>query len=216
MLLLSRLKEMVMTKCAILGASGHGKVIADIAELNGFKEIHFFDDRWPLLNKIEHWQISGDTQVLLSQVSSFDLTIVAIGNNSIRLTKHHQLLAAGAFSPPLVHPQAVVSRYAQLGQGCVVMAGAIINPFCRIGEACIINTSASIDHDCQLEDGVHISPGAHLAGAVRVGKRSWIGIGAQVKQLLSIGIDSIVGAGATVVNNVLDHQVVVGTPAKNH
>lgn len=205
-----------MTKCAILGASGHGKVIADIAELNGYKEIHFFDDRWPLLNKVEHWQVSGDTQTLLSNVSYFNLTVVAIGNNSIRLAKHHQLLVAGALSPPLVHPQAVVSRYAQLGQGCVVMAGAIINPFCRIGEACIINTSASIDHDCQLEDGVHISPGAHLAGAVRVGQRSWIGIGAQVKQLLSIGIDSIVGAGATVVNNVLDKQVVVGTPAKSN
>lgn len=215
MLLLSHLKATSMTKCAILGASGHGKIIAEIAELNNFKEIHFFDDRWPELDKVEHWPVCGDTDALLRQASLFDLIIVAIGNNLIRLAKHQQLLAVGAASPPLIHPRAIVSHYAKLGQGCVVMAGAVVNPFCYIGDACIINTSASLDHDCQLGDGVHISPGVNLAGSVRIGQRSWIGIGAQVKQLVSIGIDSIVGAGATVIHNVLDNQIVVGTPAKS-
>ena len=28
----------------IIGASGHGKVVADIAELSGYKEIAFLDD----------------------------------------------------------------------------------------------------------------------------------------------------------------------------
>lgn len=51
----SHLKEVVMTdicitRCAILCASDHCKVIADMAELNGYNEVHFFDDCWPKLS----------------------------------------------------------------------------------------------------------------------------------------------------------------------
>ena len=33
-----------MKKLTIIGASGHGKVVADIASLNGYEEIEFLDD----------------------------------------------------------------------------------------------------------------------------------------------------------------------------
>ena len=33
-----------MNKLIIIGASGHGKVVADIAALNGYKDIVFLDD----------------------------------------------------------------------------------------------------------------------------------------------------------------------------
>ena len=35
----SRLKKLI-----IIGASGHGKVVADIAKMNGYEEIVFLDD----------------------------------------------------------------------------------------------------------------------------------------------------------------------------
>ncbi|QYJ98963.1 acetyltransferase [Shewanella alkalitolerans] len=202
-----------MSSCAILGASGHGKVIAELAELNGFKEITFFDDRWPELQQLEHWSVCGDTSVLITSVNKYDLVVVAIGNNSIRLEKNHQLKNAGGKLSVLVHPSAVVSKYASLGDGTVVMANAVINSFTDIGEACIINTSSTIDHDTVVDDGVHVSPGANLAGGVKIGANSWIGIGAQVKQLVVIGENVIVGAGSTVLHDVLNDQIVVGTPA---
>lgn len=201
--------------CAILGASGHGKVLAEIAELNGFGGIVFFDDRYPALSHIELWPVLGDYKSLLSIAKDFDQVVVAIGSNSVRLQKHMQLMAAGAKSAALVHPSAIVSRYASLGSGTVVMAGAVINPFCDIAQACIINTSCSIDHDSVLADGVHISPGAHLAGAVSVGAGSWVGIGASVKQLVTIGNSVVVGAGSTVISHISDGQTVVGCPAKS-
>ncbi|PJG60162.1 acetyltransferase [Aeromonas cavernicola] len=202
-----------MTKCAILGASGHGKVIADMAELNGYTEVHFFDDRWPQLNSIAHWSVKGDTPHLLDSVSTYDLVTVAIGHNTIRLNKLELLKNAGAKLMPLIHPSASVSRYANLGQGSVVMANAVINAFVSIGIGAIINTCASVDHDCELADGVHISPNASLAGSVHVGRLSWIGIGAQIKQLTRIGHEVVIGAGATVIRDVPDFEVVVGTPA---
>ncbi len=204
-----------MTKsCAILGASGHGKVVAEIAELNGYQNIVFFDDRWPELQSVEHWSVEGNFETLLSSATQFDLTVIAIGNNKVRLTKQKQLSSAGARFALLAHPKATISQYAQLGIGTVVMANAVINPFVQIGEACVLNTSSTIDHDCKLADGVHVSPGSNLAGGITVGECAWLGIGSQVTQLLSIGSGAIVGAGATVVTNVPNFQTVVGTPAQ--
>lgn len=206
-------KALHMTKCAILGASGHGKVIAEIAELNGFKNIFFFDDRFPELTRLAHWSVKGSTADLLALVHKFDLVVVAIGHNATRLQKLQLLQQTGAKLEPLIHPSATVSGYAQLGEGSVVMANAVINAFSVVGVGGIINTSATVDHDCVLADGVHISPGANLAGGVCVGEQSWIGIGAQIKQLIRIGNKVIVGAGATVIRDIPDFQTVVGSPA---
>ncbi|HGF5189207.1 TPA: acetyltransferase [Vibrio parahaemolyticus] len=200
--------------CAILGASGHGKVVAEIAELNGYTNIEFFDDRWPELHNVEHWSVKGNSETLLKVASHFDLTVIAIGNNEVRLEKQKLLSIAGANFSVLEHPRATISRHSQLGIGTVVMAGAVINPFVKVGKACIINTAATIDHDCSLADGVHVSPGCNIAGGVIIGEGSWLGIGSQVKQLISIGAGVTVGAGATVVNRVPDFQTVVGTPAQ--
>ncbi len=200
--------------CAILGASGHGKVVAELAELNGYQDIIFFDDCWPELQNLENWPVKGNSDSLLEVASNFDVTVVAIGNNNIRLEKQKQLNAVGACFSNFIHPSATVSAYARLGVGTVVMANAVINPFARIGHACIINTSSSVDHDCNLADGVHVSPGSHLAGGVSVGEGAWIGIGSQVRQLISIGKGAIVGAGAVVVKNIADFQTVAGVPAQ--
>ncbi|MBE8578492.1 acetyltransferase [Vibrio sp. OPT18] len=202
-----------MPSIAILGASGHGKVIAEIAELNGYNEIHFFDDRWPDLIHLEHWRVSSDSKFLLANHQQYDAVVIAIGNNAIRLSKHQQLEKCGATLVPLIHPSAVVSKYAVIEAGTVIMANATVNSFTTVGKSSIINTNSSVDHDCKLSDCVHISPGANLAGGVTVGSCSWIGIGAQVKQLVTIGDKVIVGAGSTVINRVPDGKTVVGTPA---
>lgn len=205
---------MTLKKCAILGASGHGKVVAEIAELNGFDQIDFFDDRWPNLSFVEHWKVLGDTSILLAKSKDYDLTIVAIGNNDTRCAKQAELSQAGGNFEVIAHPAAVISKYANIGVGTVVMANATVNPFSNIGIGCIINTGSTVDHDCSLSDGVHISPGANLAGGVEVGRNSWVGIGSQVKQYVLIGCDATIGAGSTVLNNVGDFQTVVGSPAQ--
>lgn len=203
-----------MKKLGILGASGHGKVLADMAELTGWHQIAFFDDAWPSITHNGHWPIAGDTTALLARLHEFDGLVVGIGNNAIRLSKQALLLAKGATMVSLVHPSAQVSRYTKLGIGSVVMAGAIVNADSHIGAACIINTNASVDHDCILADGVHLSPTAALAGGVKVGRGAWIGIGASVRQLTHIHAHAVVGAGSVVINTVLPHSCVVGNPAR--
>ncbi len=199
---------------AILGASGHGKVLADIAELTGWEKIDFFDDAWPERKNNGVWQVIGNTQKLLDSLKLYDGVIVAIGDNKIRQQKLQQLDSAGAKIITLIHPSSIVSRYTQIGLGSVIVAGAVINPDCIIGSGTIINTCSSVGHDCTLGDAVHICPGARLAGGSKVNDRAWIGVGSSVRQLIKIGSDAIVGAGAAVVQDVLPNITVVGVPAK--
>lgn len=203
-----------MNVLAILGASGHGKVVADTAECCGWDAIEFFDDAWPRISSNGTWPVVGTTADLLARVQDFQGVLVAIGNNEVRQRKLAELQAAGASLPVLQHPASVVSRYATLGPATVVFANAVVNAYATLGQGCIVNTGSSIDHDCVLGDSVHICPGARLAGMVKVGDLSWIGIGACVRQVLNIGSRVVVGAGAAVVCNISDNMTVAGVPAR--
>lgn len=203
-----------MKRLAVLGASGHGRVIGDAALCAGWRDVVFFDDRYANLHSVGPWSIIGSLADMLTAPIECDGVIVAIGDNHARLDCQRQLVASGLHLTTLIHPAAVVSQFATLGAGSVVLAGAVVGPFSVIGDAVIINTGATVDHDCVLADGVHVSPGSHLGGAVRVGEESWIGIGAAVRQGIAIGSNVIVGAGAVAVRDVLDGSTVIGVPAR--
>lgn len=205
-----------MKRLAILGAGGHGKVVADTAECCGWQVVEFYDDAWPKRQNNGAWPVIGDTTALMASLTCYDGVLVAMGNNHIRQLKLIELQAAGARLFNLIHPASCVSRHARLGIGSVVFAGAVVNADSQIGQGAILNTGCSVDHDCMLGDAVHISPGARLAGGVWVGDLSWIGIGASVRQLVCIGSRVMVGAGAAVVSDVADGLEVVGVPARPH
>ncbi|RMI00380.1 acetyltransferase [Stutzerimonas nitrititolerans] len=203
-----------MKKLAILGASGHGKVVADTAECCGWQSVEFFDDAWPSIQRNSVWPVLGDTVAILEKLADFDGVLVAIGNNRIRYAKLLELRAMGGRLVTLIHPAAIVSRYAEIAEGTVVFAGAVINAGAVIKPGAILNTGCSVDHDCVLGNAVHISPGARLAGGVHVGDESWVGIGSSVRQLTNIGQRVVVGAGSAVVSDIPNDMVVAGVPAK--
>jgi sugar O-acyltransferase (sialic acid O-acetyltransferase NeuD family) len=199
---------------AILGASGHGKVVADAAEQAGWRSITFFDDACTQLSENGPWRVQGDTIALIERLSEFDGVVVGIGNNRIRAIKHSELADGGAKLVSIVHPSAVVSPYAAINCGTVVFANAVVNAFASIGAGVIINTGAIIEHDCMIGDFAHISPNAVLAGGVALGQQVWVGACSSVRELVSVGRASIIGMGAVVTKNVSSDVTVVGNPAR--
>lgn len=193
-------------KLTIIGASGHGRVVADIAEKNGYDEIEFFDDDVSI--KIcGKWPVAGTVQEALDSEND---VFIAIGKAETR-EKLMECFDCHRF-PVLIHPNAVVADNVEIGEGTVVMAGAVINPGARVGKGVIVNTCSSIDHDCMVGDFVHISVGAHLSGTVTVGKGSWIAVGASVSNNVEICSGVTVGAGAVVIRDINEAGTYVGVP----
>jgi len=202
-----------MTKLAILGAGGHGRVLADCAQAsNLFEEIVFLDDNHPKRDQNLVWPIVGKTSAWLDYKESHQFAL-GIGDNQARHTLFTQLTQAGASLPNIIHPSAVISPHAQLGLGNVVFANAVINPNAHIGNAVIINTQVTVEHDCKIEDAVHLSPRVALAGTVSVGSFSWLGIGSSVIHQVNIAPFTQTGAGAVIINDTNAHALYVGVPA---
>lgn len=194
-----------MNRFYLYGASGHGKVVAEIAELSGLDIAGFIDDNHEITELISY--------PVAHQLPSKPISLLlSIGNNRTR-KKIAQSLTQVSYKS-LIHPRAIVSRHALLKEGTVVMGGVTINAGSNIGKHCIINTNASIDHDCVIGDYVHISPNAALAGDVKVGEGTQIGIGACVIQSVRIGAWCTIGAGAVIIKDVPDGTTVVGNPGR--
>lgn len=206
------MKEM-KNRLIIIGASGHGKVVTDIAiKMNNWQSIEFIDDN-DSIRMCMDIPIIGRTDDASKYIEEADF-FVAIGNNATRERVQTELESEGASIATLIHPNAIIGYKVSVGIGTVIMAGAVINSSSVIGKGCIINTNSSVDHDCVLEDYVHVSPGASLAGSVKIGKSSWIGIGSVISNNINICDGCRLGAGAVVINDITEPGTYVGVPAR--
>lgn len=195
----------------IIGASGHGKVIADIVVSSGNTVKGFLDDD----NDIQGKEIIGFP--VLGKIADYVNYkecefVIAIGNPSTRKSIAESLDVKWHTA---IHPRAVVSKLdTTIGEGTVIMANAVVNPSAKIGKHCIINTGAIVEHDNVLEDYVHVSPNGTLSGTVKVGELTHIGVGSSVMNNVNICSNSIIGAGAVVVKDIAKDGTYVGVPAK--
>jgi len=193
----------------LFGASGHAKVIIDSLKASGKKISGLFDDN-PEVKELLEYSVYGSFDQ--DRLGDEEL-IISVGLNHIRKIIVEKLPENTRYGKA-IHPSAIISEYASLGEGTVVMQGAVIQSSVSIGRHSIINTAASVDHDCKIDDFVHISPNATLCGAVSVGEGSQVGAGAVVIPGVKIGKWSLVAAGAVVMKDVPDNVLVLGNPAR--
>ncbi len=203
-----------MNNLLVIGAGGHGRVVADAALAAGrYDTVGFLDDRFAEYKSALGKPVLGPISAALSFLHEYSDAVVAIGDNQLRLELINKLLLLGFYIPVIIHPKAAVGADIRLGPGTVILANAVVNTGSVLGIGVIVNTGATVDHDNVLGDGAHVSPGVHLAGEVSIGSFSWIGTGAVIIPQVQVGEHSIVGAGAVVIRNVPDGVTVVGVPA---
>lgn len=198
-------------KLIIIGAGGHGKVIADIAfNMKRWENILFIDDTnqekeilgFPIVGSLK------DTKKFIDDADFF----IAIGNNNFRSEIIIKLENQGASLATLIHPTAIIGMDVSIGSGTAVMAGVVINSSCSIGRGVILNTGSTIDHDCIVGDFTHISPGVNIAGTVNIGEKTWIGIGSTIRNNIKVGSEVIIGAGSIIVKNINRKGTYFGNP----
>ena len=194
----------------ILGAGGHGKVIAELAIACGYTLQGFIDidtSKQPF----------GKPTITLEsylKIAKHATIALAIGNNHVREKLYKELKSLHLSIATLIHPSSIVSTTALIKEGTVILANALIHTDTIIQIGTIINSGAIIEHDNTIGAFSHISPGACLAGEVSIGEKTHIGIGSTVIQQITIGANSIIGAGSVVIKDLPDKITAVGNPAK--
>jgi len=206
----------------VLGAGGHASVVVDLLLATGREVIAAVEPAVPssgrsLLSVPVHSEsiVSEHTPDRVDLALGVGMpTTGPIGGLSARRALAERFRVRGYRFPVLLHPSAVVSPYATVGDGAQVMAGAVVQPGARVGAFAIVNTRASVDHDCRLGEGCHIAPGGTLGGNVQIGEETLVGIGAKVRQGIAIGRRALIGGGAMVACDIPDGECWTGVPAR--
>lgn len=188
----------------LYGASGHCRVVIDILEALNMPIDYIVDDN-PELHELLGYEVKRDC-------GEYDEAIITIGQNMTRKMKV-ETLKINKFAKA-VHPTAIVSPRAKIGEGSVVMQGAIIQSRAEIGNHCIVNTGASVGHDVILHDFVHVASHATITGGAEIGEGTWIGAGSVIRQGVKIGKDVMIGAGSVVVKDIPDGVTAFGNPCR--
>nr|WP_295869174.1 acetyltransferase [uncultured Chitinophaga sp.] len=204
----------------VIGASDHGRVIADILlQMPGYRVVGFIDTfrekGTPCFGDLT---ILGGEEDIPELMATQEISggIVGIGDNWVRsqvVARLQALVPSFAFINA-VHPSAVISDTALMGHGNVIAANAVINTNATLGHHCIVNTAACIEHDNRMDDYSSVAPRVVTGGNVTIGAYTAISIGAVVKHGISIGEQSLIGAGAVVLKPVEAYSVWYGVPAR--
>jgi len=207
------------TPIIIVGAAGHGSVIADLIQRNSeYRLVGFVDSQKPAGTAVLGTPVLGDENSLHDLRRHHDVggLCLGVGDNWLRgqLAQRVAGLNLGIPFATVVHPSAQIALSARLGRGVVVMAGAVVGCNAEVGDFCIVNTKASLDHDGRMQPHSSLGPGATVGGAVEIGAYTAVGIGAVVREKVRIGDHTVIGAGAVVLRHIPDRVIAFGCPAR--
>ena len=194
---------------AIVGAGGHGRVVANTLRAAGIAIHGFYDDDESLVGgSVDDIPVVGTLATLAEEPPR--PAVAGIGDNAARKQVVESLELDWVTA---VHPFSWVDPTAELGPGTLVCAGAIVQAGARVGSHVILNTKSSVDHDTQVGDYVHVAM-AHLAGGASADEGAFLALASTVLPGCQHGAWSLVAAGSLVRKYVAPGATVSGQPAR--
>lgn len=202
-------------KLILVGGGGHCKSVIDVAESAGFQILGILDIPINVGNKVLDYSIVGTDDQIPYYVNDavFVVTVGHIKDAALRIKLHQKIVDAGGILATIIASTAHVSKYAQIGEGSVIMHQAVVNADVIIGRGCIINTFANIEHDARIGDYCHISTGAMVNGNCKVGNETFFGSQSVMVNGIEITAGCVIGAGSLVRKNATQKGIYSGNPA---
>ncbi len=202
----------------IVGAGGHGRVLADALLLSGRTVLGFVDADATLHDTtVMGLKVLGDDSRLIAGEWPEAELVNGIGGppgGRVRRDVQTRLETHGRRFTGVRHPSAVISPFAEVDATAQVLARTVVQAGAVVCHGCIVNTGAVVEHDCTLEAFTHCAPGSILCGDVRIGATCHIGAGAVVREGVTLGDGVVVGAGAVVVDDHAGPALLLGVPAR--
>lgn len=200
----------------LIGGGGHCKSVIDVAESAGYTILGILDRPEEVGKKVLDYKVIGtdDDMVKYVDQAEFIVTVGQIKSPDLRIKLHKMVEQVGGKLATIIAPTAHVSKYAQLGEGTVVMHQAVVNADAKIGKGCIINTFANIEHDVVIGDYCHISTGAMVNGGAMVADGTFLGSQSVVNQCVKIERGGVIASLSVVNKDITEKGIYAGNPAK--
>lgn len=212
-----------MKKLIIIGGFGNGTVVqSTVEDINQVRKeweiIGFLNDREtgdingvPVIGKIERSVV--DTYLQDPDVYFF-YALISVKLNHKFLHKLLDLQIPTERFATIIHPTAVISKFAKIGYGTCIQPFVSVGPNVTIGNHIQIFAQSLIGHGATLEDYSYVANNACIGADVHLKEGAYLGTNCTTLEFISIGKWSIVGMGSVVLKDVLDFTKVAGNPAR--
>lgn len=212
-----------MKKLIIIGGYGNGTVVHSTAE-----DINQVAPQWEVLgylNDREEEPINGvpvlgkiDKETVHKYLEDPDVyffyTLISVKLNHKFLHKLTDLEIPQERFATLIHPTAVVSKFAKIGYGTCIQPFVSVGPNTQIGNHVQIYAQSLVGHGATLEDYSYVANNACIGADVHLKEGAYLGTNCTTLEFISIGRWSIVGMGSVVLKSVPDFTKVAGNPAR--
>ena len=199
----------------LVGGGGHCKSVIEVAESAGYSILGVLDLPEEVGKEVLSTKVIGTDDDIPAYVdkAEFVITVGFIKNPTTRIKLYNRIKEVGGKMATVVASTAYVSKYAEIGEGTVVMHHTLVNAGAKVGKNVILNTFTNIEHDAEIGDHCHISTGTMVNGECKVGNNCFIGSQSVLANCITVGDDIIVGAGSFVRKSISEKGFYSGNPA---
>lgn len=201
----------------LVGGGGHCKSVLEAAESAGYSILGVLDMPEEVGKEILSTKVIGTDDDIPAYVdkAEFVITVGFIKNPAIRIKLYNKIKEAGGKLATIVASTAYVSKYAEIGEGTVVLHQAFVNAGAKVGKNVILNTAINIEHDAVIGDHCHISTGTMVNGGADIAEGTFIGSQSVVNQGVKINWGGAIIASLSVVNkDITEAGLYAGSPVK--
>ena len=204
-------------KLYIIGAGDFGREMESLLEMipthqRDWDIAGYLDDNPKALDGVRSdYRVLGATRDF--PLTPRELVVVTITDSTVREKIYLALKDRVSFLT-YVHPSVIIFKFAQIGEGSILVSNCLISNSVTIGKFVIMNQGTQIGHDSTIGDFCSLMSSVDLGGKCQLAEKVFIGTGATLIPGVRVGEQAKIGSGSVVIRNVKQKTTVFGNPAK--